>query len=111
MEICGLLFGTERTIEAVKPVENVAMDPSRRFEIDPAALIAAHRAQRHGGPTLIGHFHSHPTGLAEPSPRDEAEAAGDGALWLILGAGQAGLWRSETPGRLTRLSLAVTVTS
>ena len=29
----------------------------------PAALIAAHRAQRHGGPTLIGHFHSHPTGL------------------------------------------------
>jgi len=100
LEICGILLGQPGRIEAAVPAENVAAEPSRRFEIDPVALIAAHRRQRDGGPMVLGHYHSHPTGLAKPSPRDEAQAMGDGALWLVIAQGQATLWRSDAPGVL-----------
>ena len=69
------------------------------IEIDPAALIAAHRAARSGGAAVIGHYHSHPTGLAEPSPRDAADAAPDGSIWLIAGGGQVTAWRAVAAGR------------
>jgi desampylase len=97
-EVCGLLFGSPDRIEAATPARNVAADPARRFEIDPAALLAAHRAMRAGGPRLVGHYHSHPTGSAEPSPRDAADAVPDGALWLIIGGGEARLWRAVEAG-------------
>jgi proteasome lid subunit RPN8/RPN11 len=81
-----LLLGQGDRIARVVPCANVAAEPWHRFEIDPAALIAAHRAARGGGAAVIGHYHSHPTGLAEPSPRDAADAAPDGSIWLIAGA-------------------------
>ena len=84
IEICGLLFGDTYRIDAVEPCRNVAPDPSRTFEIDPGALIAAHRAGRTGGPRIVGSYHSHPvSGMAWPSPRDAAAAEPDGSLWLI----------------------------
>lgn len=98
-ECCGLLFGTRgRIIDAVS-CRNVAADPARRFEIDPAALIAAHRAARDGGPTIIGHYHSHPGGTARPSVEDAAQSAADGAYWLIIARDQATLWRAVASGR------------
>ncbi len=92
-EICGLLFedGT------AQPAANVAADPATTFEIDPAALFAAHRAQRSGGPRLIGHYHSHPSGSAVPSACDAA-AAEPGSLWLILAGGSARAWRAGPAG-------------
>lgn len=88
-EICGLLFddGT------AQPATNVAPNPATTFEIDPAALFAAHRAQRSGGPRLIGPYHSHPSGQAVPSACDAA-AAEPGSLWLILAGGVARAWRA-----------------
>lgn len=110
MEICGLLFGDAGRIEAVRPCSNVAADSAVAFEIDPAALIAAHRAMRAGGPRLIGHYHSHPRGAADPSPRDAA-AAMPGDLWLILGHGEARLWRAVQGGawlgRFERVAMRV----
>lgn len=109
-EVCGLLLGATATdgsvrIDAAQPCANVAADPATAFEIDPAALIAAHRAARHGGPAVIGCYHSHPRGPARPSPRDAAQAAGDGQIWLILpgGGGQddsalPGAWRTLPGG-------------
>ena len=97
VEICGLLFGTADRIAAARPAANVAPDAARTFEIDPVALIAAHRAQRLGGPRLIGCYHSHPGGSPEPSARDR-EAAEPGALWLILGSGVARAWRATSDG-------------
>lgn len=91
-EICGILFGSPTKIMASRPTVNVAVDPARHFEIDPAALIAAHRAARSGGPTIIGHYHSHPGGLAIPSAVDTASARPDDSLWLIVGGGNARLW-------------------
>lgn len=93
-EICGLLFGSLDRIEAVQPAANIAADPSAWFEVDPAALFAAHRAERAGGPVLIGHYHSHPNGRADPSPRDLA-AAEPGRLWLIIGGGIVRAWLAQ----------------
>jgi len=93
-EVCGLLWGDEGRITAVKPARNVAADPAATFEVDPQALIAALKAERQGGPRLIGHYHSHPNGDPSPSPRDLA-AAEPGRLWLIVGGGEARLWFAE----------------
>ncbi len=97
-EICGLLFGTAGLIEAAEACANVAADPARTFEIDPSALFAAHRRARGGGPSVVGHYHSHPSGLPVPSARDAAQAMGDGAIWVILGGGEARAWRSVEMG-------------
>ncbi len=96
VERCGLLFGTDAAIAAVRPCANVAAAPARRFELDPAALIAALRAERAGGPRLVGHYHSHPDGQAMPSATDAAAAAPDGRLWLIVAGGGVRAWRSVT---------------
>jgi hypothetical protein len=48
-ECCGLLLGQGARIERAVPAANVHPDPERHFEIDPAALIAAHRAARAAG--------------------------------------------------------------
>jgi proteasome lid subunit RPN8/RPN11 len=96
-ECCGLLFGTE-AIEEVRPAANVASDPHRRFEIDPQALIDAHRAARTGGTALKGYYHSHPVGAPEPSITDRAMAAGDGKVWAIVGEGGVTFWRDDEAG-------------
>lgn len=91
-EVCGLLLGEGGWIHAILPAANVAPDPGRHFELDPAVLIAVHRAARAGGPAIIGHYHSHPSGRPEPSAMDAASAAPDGSLWMIVGGGVARLW-------------------
>ena len=101
-EACGLLFGsvgpTGTRIETATVTANVHAEPARHFEIDPAALIAAHKAARAGGPQLIGYFHSHPNGLARPSATDAAMAAADGRIWAIAAAGAVSLWRDAPSG-------------
>lgn len=96
-EVCGLLFGDADRIDSVAPAGNVAADPARHFEIDPAALFAAIRAEREGGPRIAGHYHSHPSGSAMPSARDAAAACQPGRFWLIVAGDDATLWR-ELPG-------------
>lgn len=105
-EACGLLFGTASHIITAEPATNVHPQPQRHFEIDPSALIAAHKAARAGGPELIGYFHSHPNGLARPSATDAAMASGDGRIWAIAAAGEVGLWR-DTPSGFEALSYRI----
>lgn len=101
-EACGLLLGTPGQIHTALPAANVHPDPARHFEIDPAALIAAHKAARaarnSGAPKLIGYFHSHPNGLARPSATDAASAAHDGRIWAIAAGGEVSLWRDAPSG-------------
>lgn len=98
VEACGLLLGAGLRVAVAQPVANVAPDPARHFEIDPAALFAAIRAARAGGPELIGYYHSHPSGVAAPSARDAADAAADGKLWLIVADGVVTGWRAVAGG-------------
>jgi proteasome lid subunit RPN8/RPN11 len=99
-EACGLLLGTLERVEEMRVTVNVAADPTDSFEIDPAALFAAIRAERTGGARLIGHYHSHPTGNAMPSARDALAVANPGRLWLIVAAGEARLWREVVGGEI-----------
>lgn len=96
-EVCGLLFGQNDQIEAAMPVTNVATDPRASFELDPAALFAALRSARSGGPAVIGYFHSHPNGLSAPSATDIAMAQPDNMIWIILGTDLTA-WRSTPVG-------------
>jgi desampylase len=98
LEGCGLLFGSQAEIIAQRAARNVAAAPERHFEIDPAALFAALKAERAGGPMLAGYWHSHPSGDARPSATDSAMAAADGKIWLIAAGDAVTGWRASAGG-------------
>jgi proteasome lid subunit RPN8/RPN11 len=110
-EICGLLLGTGDEIADSRACRNVHATPAARFELDPAALFVALRVARVGGPAVLGHYHSHPSGLACPSPTDAASAAPDGALWLIVAGVDVTAWRAvrdgAVHGRFDPVALAI----
>ena len=97
-EACGLLLGHSGCIEKVQPAHNFHAQPETHFEIDPQALIDAHRDARSGDLQVIGYYHSHPAGPAEPSATDRAEAANDGSIWAIVGNGTVRFWRAGDGG-------------
>lgn len=97
-EACGLLLGEGLRIVKYVPAANVHAQPRTHFEIDPIALIDAHKAARAGGSAIAGYFHSHPLGPARPSARDSAMAAHDGAVWAIWGEGDIIFWRDGSNG-------------
>jgi proteasome lid subunit RPN8/RPN11 len=79
-ECCGLIEGDALRVAALHPARNISEDADR-FEIDPADHFRALRMARANGRAIIGCYHSHPNGRAEPSARDgDGE---DGFLWLI----------------------------
>ena len=92
-----MLLGRDR-IEDVRAANNVAADRQRCFEIDPQALVDAHRAARSGAPEVLGYYHSHPTGPAAPSTTDRATSSGDGKVWAIVGEDGVTFWRDEEAG-------------
>jgi desampylase len=109
-EVCGLLLTkhdvtTEQgrgdvVVGDAIPCRNFHPTPATHFELDPAVLLATHRAARAGGPQVIGHYHSHPSGLPGPSATDAAHAAPDGALWLIVTERGITAWRAVRHGKL-----------
>ena len=110
LEACGILFG-DGAVERASVAANVSDDPERRFEIDPAALIAALKAERGGGERVIGYWHSHPSGNATPSATDAAMAAADGKIWLIVAGEAVTAWcagANGLHGRFERVELAST---
>lgn len=105
-EVCGLLLGSPDTIEMALPAPNVAVDRKRMFELDPVILLHTHRAARAGGPTVLGHYHSHPEGTAKPSLHDAAFAK-TGQLWLIVAKGRAALFAARREGPIQGRFVAV----
>ena len=97
-EACGILFGSAQLITHATATRNIHPTPHSHFEIDPAALIVAHKAVRSGGPTIAGYWHSHPTGSAEPSTTDRASANGDGKVWAIVAGDAVAFWRDLPDG-------------
>ncbi len=113
VECCGLLVGQRQgnqgRVEALVPARNVATDPSRSFEIDPATLLATHRTARGEGRQVIGHWHSHPNGQCAPSARDAARALDNGQIWMIVAGGEVAAWLAEAqangPARFRPIAL------
>lgn len=91
-EACGLLFGGNGLIDDWREAPNVAQNRVAEFEIDPNVLFAALRAERAGGPKLIGYWHSHPKGRAEPSRRDTELAGLDNKVWVIVAGEDIAAW-------------------
>ena len=102
-ECCGLLLGQGARVREIRPAANLHAQPERHFEIDPARLIQAHREARSGGLQVLGYYHSHPNGRAQPSATDRACASGDGRIWAIV-AGDAVTWWRDLPGGFEPLS-------
>jgi proteasome lid subunit RPN8/RPN11 len=99
LEACGILFGEDGKITEARPAANVHPSPQTHFEIDPQALIDAHRAARAGGAMqVIGYYHSHPQGPAEPSATDRASANGVGAVWAIISQDDTRFWLDGKQG-------------
>src|SRR3546814_2682309 len=76
-EACALLVGFDHgngrvEIQRIVATANVAAEPARGFEIDPATHIALLRSLREGNAPerIVGHWHSHPNGRPEPSATD-----------------------------------------
>lgn len=88
-ECCGLLEGARSgdffAVRGVHPARNLSDDPDR-FEIDPRDHIAAVKKARANGAAIIGCYHSHPHGSAQPSAHDLAGAGEDDFLWVIAAA-------------------------
>lgn len=97
-EICGLLVGGADAIDDAIGIPNAAADPTTGFALDPRAQLAVVRASREAGRTIIGCYHSHPSGDRMPSRTDAVHADQQDYLWLILGGGGADLWRSRRGG-------------
>ncbi len=98
LEACGILLGEAGRITEARAAANVHPAPATHFEIDPQALIDAHRAARSGGPQVVGYYHSHPRGPAEPSATDRASANGDGAVWAIISQDDTRFWQDGKQG-------------
>ena len=97
-ECCGILLGAGDHITQAMAAANIHPTPETHFEIDPQALIDAHRAARSGGPQVLGYYHSHPNGRAEPSATDAKQAAEDGSVWAIITLNEITLWRAGKQG-------------
>ena len=85
-ECCGLIEGTRignvTNAIALHTTRNVAREPDR-FEVDPADHFRILRAVRVKGAEVVGCYHSHPNGRAEPSEHDRRSAHEEGFVWLI----------------------------
>ena len=96
-ECCGLVTGKPGLIEALVPARNVSPHPETSFEIDPGTLMRTHREVRDVQRHVVGHYHSHPNGSAEPSPRDAARATHNGEVWIIIAGGEVTGWQAVNP--------------
>ena len=98
-ECCGFLVGKRLgaavRVEAVWATENRATDRTRRYEIAPEALIAAHVRAHQAGAQVVGYYHSHPGSPAIPSTSDRAAAWPDVSYLIVpLEQGAPGPLRS-----------------
>jgi proteasome lid subunit RPN8/RPN11 len=95
-EACGLLVG-RREEEAVwitrsVPCPNVAPleERTRRFQIEPRAILNVRRTLRGTSESIVGFYHAHPDGSSSPSALDlEYIRLWPETVWVIAALGAA----------------------
>ena len=109
-EACGLLGCVDGRVASVVAIDNVAAEPTQRFELDARQYTQALFAMQRDGLELCGIWHSHPQGEPLPSAEDIRGAAWPEVCHLLigLGAGRAQLaaWRIAG-GEVTRVPLQI----
>jgi proteasome lid subunit RPN8/RPN11 len=90
-EVCGVLIGTRGdgadrpdAVSRSRRIDNVAADPRSRYELDPEATLAAIERAEAAGDDLVGFYHTHPRGPAEPSETDRRRATWPGYVYCIV---------------------------
>jgi len=85
-ECCGLMEGVADggalQILALHPARNIAAARDR-FEIHPEDHFEALRTARANSRVIVGCFHSHPGGQANPSEVDRQGGGEENFVWLI----------------------------
>ena len=103
-EICGV-FGGEyeprgrSDVRSQYPAKNVADRPRTRYRIDPEEQLAIFEALEDRGETIVGFYHSHPTGPPRPSATDTAQATWPDRSYVIVSLSPfvVGAWRWREP--------------
>ena len=90
-EICGFISRDQHDNFKVIPVKNIATDPARFFEMDPAETIQAMKTMRDQASELFAIYHSHPASPAFPSKTDIEQAGYPDALYLIISLNTKGV--------------------
>jgi proteasome lid subunit RPN8/RPN11 len=90
LECCGLIQGVVNGAMARALVLHRARNIAGpdRFQIDPENHFEALHRARQDGHGIIGCYHSHPGGRAEPSAADLAGASEVDFLWVIAAPAQ-----------------------
>jgi proteasome lid subunit RPN8/RPN11 len=81
-EACGLLAGDGEQVLKVLPIRNIEQSPIR-FRMDPQEQVDALFWIEEQGLSLMGIFHSHPSGPHQPSETDLLEAAYPEVAYLV----------------------------
>ena len=89
-ECCGLLGGNGNVrgnlnVTRIKFCENVSESSTQTsFQVDPRDRFSFIRELQNTNELVVGHYHSHPDQLAEPSVRDLKMAFEPDLIWLII---------------------------
>ncbi|TYT62014.1 desampylase [Natrialba swarupiae] len=99
-EVCGVLGGPfdpdgRNRVRSQYPAENVADRPRTRYRIDPEEQFQIFEQLEERGEEIVGFYHSHPRGPAEPSETDVTEATWPERSYLIVSLEplEIGSWR------------------
>jgi proteasome lid subunit RPN8/RPN11 len=86
-EVCGVLggdCGATSHARTLYRAENAAADTRTEYRIDPAEQLALMEEVEAAGQEVVGFYHSHPRGPAEPSPTDRRRATWTGRSYVIV---------------------------
>jgi proteasome lid subunit RPN8/RPN11 len=108
LEACGLLGGKNSQVVITLGVPNSERSPVR-FCMDAREQWRAFKSIEAAGLELVGIYHSHPNGPANPSPTDVAEATY--AAVQVIWQRQEGRWAARgfwiEGGKVTEVALQV----
>ena len=87
-ECCGLLLGRDGVVERVVAVKSDPPAPDSYY-MDPVRQVEVFEEMQRHGQSLIGIYHSHPRGPAEPSGADVQMAYHRGVAYVIISLADA----------------------
>jgi proteasome lid subunit RPN8/RPN11 len=111
-EVCGIIAGIKSRAVEILPIANVAAEPYHSYTMDARQYVQTLLALEARGLSLLGFYHSHPTGDPIPSDVDVKQATYPQTPYVIIGLkGQPRLaaWQIDY-GQVTPIPLYVGLT-